>query len=147
MFDSPKISINLKLRFYETSVCSLLMHGCETWDLNEATCKRINDVNRVMFAGSTGSTCSIPFEVRVSSIHLNLVHKIRIRRRQRLTKLRSHSPGWGQLRNVSSIKSARRSQSPRRSSHGYPPSPFTHVEDPIPVTMSQWICIGIPGDR
>ena len=78
MFDSPKLSLNLKLRLYEASVCSLLTYGCETWDLNETTCKRINGANSVMLARITGA--SIPSEARAGTTHLNLVRKIRIRR-------------------------------------------------------------------
>ena len=35
ILDSGKIGINLKLRLYEPSVCSLLTFVCETWSLNK----------------------------------------------------------------------------------------------------------------
>ena len=78
IFDSPELSLNLKLRLYEAAVCSLLTYGSETWDRNDATCKRINGANSVMLARITGS--SIPSEARAGTTHLNLVRKIRIRR-------------------------------------------------------------------
>ena len=45
IFDSEVITLNLKLRLYEVAVCSLLTYGCETWDIDEKTRKRINGAN------------------------------------------------------------------------------------------------------
>ena len=39
IFDAQDIDLNLKLRLYEASVCSILMFGCETWNLNRETIK------------------------------------------------------------------------------------------------------------
>ena len=48
------LSLNLKLKLYETSVCSLLTYGCETWDPDTSTCKTINgDFNNVMLVRIT----------------------------------------------------------------------------------------------
>ena len=43
VFDSPHISLKVKLRLYEATVCSLLTYGCETWDLDVHTIRKIND--------------------------------------------------------------------------------------------------------
>ena len=39
VFDSPHISLQVKLRLCEAAVCSLLTYGCETWDLDVVTIK------------------------------------------------------------------------------------------------------------
>lgn len=78
IFDSDAITLDLKLRLYEAAVCSLLTYGCETWDINEKTRKRINGANSVMLARITGK--SIPQEARPQSTSLNLVRRIRMRR-------------------------------------------------------------------
>ena len=78
IFDSPHITLKVKLRLYETAVCSLLTYGCETWDLDTATSKKINGANSVMLARITGR--SIPMEARSQTTSFNLVKRIRERR-------------------------------------------------------------------
>ena len=78
IFDSPHISVKVKLRLYEAAVCSLLTYGCETWDLDSVTMKRLNGANSVMLARITGQ--SIPVEARPQTTSFNLIKKIRERR-------------------------------------------------------------------
>ena len=78
IFDSKVITLGLKLRLYEAAVCSLMTYGCETWDLNEKTRKRINGANSVMLARITGN--SIPQETRPTTTSLDLIRRIRMRR-------------------------------------------------------------------
>ena len=59
-------------------ITSLLTYGCETWDLDTVTIKRINGANSVMLARITGK--SIPTEARSQTTSFNLVKKIRERR-------------------------------------------------------------------
>ena len=78
ILDSDKIDINLKLHLYETSVCSLLTFGCETWSLNRQVPGPINGTNSRMLTRFTGK--SIPAEVRPATYSFNLIRKIRQRR-------------------------------------------------------------------
>ena len=78
VFDSKVITLRLKLRLYEAAVCSLMTYGCETWDINVETQKRINGANSVMLARITGK--SIPQEARPATTSLNLIRRIRMRR-------------------------------------------------------------------
>ena len=78
ILDSNIIGINLKLRLYEASVCSLLTFGCETWSLNKQILGLINGANSRMLARFSGK--SIPAEARPATCSLNLIHKIRQRR-------------------------------------------------------------------
>lgn len=76
VFDSPHIS--QKLRLYETAVCSLLTYGCETWDLDDDTIRKINGANSAMLARITGR--SVATEARPATTSFNLVKRIRQRR-------------------------------------------------------------------
>ena len=78
IFDSPALNIGIKLRLYVAAVCSVLTYGCETWDLNMATMRRLNNANSKMLARITGR--SIPTEARPATTSYNLVRNIRIRR-------------------------------------------------------------------
>ena len=78
MFGSKSLSVKIKLRLYEAAVCSILTYGCETWDLDTVTMRRINGANSVMLARITGR--SIPTEARSHTTSFNLVQKIRERR-------------------------------------------------------------------
>ena len=75
IFDSPHISLKVKLRLYEAAVCSLLTYGCETWDLDTDTIRKINGANSVILARITGK--SIPTEARPHTTSFDLVKKIR----------------------------------------------------------------------
>ena len=55
-----------------------MTYGCETWDINEKTRKRINGANSAMLARITGN--SIPHEARPATTSLDLVRRIRMRR-------------------------------------------------------------------
>ena len=78
IFDSPHLPLKVKLRLYEAAVCSLLTYGCETWDMDIVTTRRINGANSVMLARITGR--SIPTEARPQTTSFNLVKRIRERR-------------------------------------------------------------------
>ena len=78
VFDSTFITLNLKLRLYEAAVCSLLTYGCETWNIDEKTRRRINGANSAMLARITGKT--IPQEARSATTSLDLIRRIRMRR-------------------------------------------------------------------
>ena len=62
IFDSPHIPLKVKLWLYEAAVCSLLTYGCETWDLDTPTIRKINGANSAMLARITDR--SIQAEVR-----------------------------------------------------------------------------------
>ena len=91
ILDSDKIEINLKLRLYEASVCSLLTFGCETWTLNKQTLGLINGANSRMLARFTGK--SIPAEARPATCSLNLIRKIRQRRLRWVGHILRQGPG------------------------------------------------------
>ena len=78
VFDSKHTSLKVKLRLYEAAVCWLLTYGCETWDLDAVTIRRINGANSTMLARITGR--SIPTEARPLTTSYDLVKKIRERR-------------------------------------------------------------------
>ena len=71
----PKL---VKLQESRPAVCSLLTYGCETWNLDDHTIRRINGVNSTMLVRFTGQ--SIPAEARPLTTSFNLVKKIRERR-------------------------------------------------------------------
>lgn len=82
IFDSPHIPLKrksssdcMKRRFVRSSH---LTYGCETWDLDTITTRKINGANSVMLARITGRP--IPSEARPSTTSLNLIKKIRERR-------------------------------------------------------------------
>ena len=77
IFDSPHLPLTVKLRLYEAAVCSLLTYGCETWDLDPTTMRRINGANSTMLARITGRP--IPTEARPLTTSFNLLKKIRER--------------------------------------------------------------------
>ena len=81
IFDSKLVTTRLKLRLYEAALCSLMTYGCETWNLDVKTVKRINGVSSVMLSRITGN--SIPHEAaeaRPTTTSLDLIKRIRIRR-------------------------------------------------------------------
>ena len=78
VLDSPKLSVQLKLRLYKAAVCSILTYGCETWRLTPPIMRQINGVNSKMLARFTGKP--IPQEACPASTSYNLVKHIRIRR-------------------------------------------------------------------
>ena len=40
--------LNLRLRLYKSSVCSIMTYGSEAWALNESTIKKLNGANAQM---------------------------------------------------------------------------------------------------
>ena len=78
VFDSPRLSIELKLRLYKDAMCSILTYGCETWRLTPPVMRHLNGANSKMLARFTHK--SIPQEARATSCSFNLVRSIRVRR-------------------------------------------------------------------
>ena len=78
ILDSSDLSLGIKLRLYQATVCSILFYGCETWTLDPVAMRMINGANSKMLARFTVKT--IPQEVRQTTCSFNLVHHIRIRR-------------------------------------------------------------------
>ena len=78
IFASDLISHSLKIRLYKAAVCSIFTYGCETWDLSEATMRKLNGANSKMLSHITGR--GIRTEARPQTTSLNLVREIRIRR-------------------------------------------------------------------
>ena len=40
-----RLPTSMKIRLYQSAVCSSMTHGCEAWDLNDNVCKTINGFN------------------------------------------------------------------------------------------------------
>ena len=78
ILDNDNIPLQLKLRLYAVSVCSVLKYGCETWTLDTKACKMINGANSKMLARFTGKT--IPQEARPQTTSYNLLLRIRQQR-------------------------------------------------------------------
>ena len=78
VFESPDLSITIKLRLYQAAVCSILTYGCETWSLTPAVMKKLNGANSKMLTRFTGK--SIPQEARRATCSFDLVRSIRVRR-------------------------------------------------------------------
>ena len=76
LFDSPVLSLHLKLRLYRAAICSLITYGCETWRLDIKTIRMLNNANSIMLSRITGN--SIPHEARPMTTSYNLVRCIRI---------------------------------------------------------------------
>ena len=53
-----------------------MTYGCETWDINEKTRKRINGTNSVTMVRISGK--SIPQETRPTTTSLDLIRRIRM---------------------------------------------------------------------
>ena len=92
IFDSKVIALGLKLRLYEAAVCSLMTHGCETWDINEKTRGRINEANSVMLARITGN--SISHEARPATTSLEVIRRIRMRSHRLGSKIQYWIINW-----------------------------------------------------
>ena len=78
ILDAEEIDLPLKIKLYETAVCSLLTYGCETWNLDKDTIRTINGANSRMLARFTGK--SIPQEARPATTSFNLIRRIKQRR-------------------------------------------------------------------
>ena len=75
---SPDLALQIKLRLYEVTVCSVLVYGCESWQLTDKAMRHLNGTNSKMLSFFTGKTISQ--EARPTTTSFNLIHKIRIRR-------------------------------------------------------------------
>ena len=75
LFLSPHLSLNIKVRLYSASVCSLIAFGSESWQFTPKVMRRINGVNSRMLASFTGKT--IQQEARPLSTSLDLVLRLR----------------------------------------------------------------------
>ena len=75
-----KLHINLRIRLYVASVCSILTYGSETWTLTPEACRRLNGANSRMLSIITGK--SQHEEASESTRTVDLVRWIRARRLQ-----------------------------------------------------------------
>ena len=75
IFNSPHLSIDIKLRLYSASVCSLIAFGSESWRFTKKVMKRLNGANSRMLSSFTGKT--VQQEARPASTSLNLVLRLR----------------------------------------------------------------------
>ena len=71
ILDSEEIYLPLKIKLYETAVCSLLTYGCETWNFDKDTIRTLNGANSIMLARFTRK--SIPQEARPATTSFNLI--------------------------------------------------------------------------
>ena len=90
VFDARDLSTQLKLRLYQTAVCSILTYGCETWRLTPPVMRQLNGANSRMLSRLTGK--SIPQEARPASCSFNLVKAIRKRRLKWLGDILRNGP-------------------------------------------------------
>ena len=56
VIDDPNLSTDLKLRLYQSVVCSILTYICETWRLTPPVMRQINGANSRMLASIIGKT-------------------------------------------------------------------------------------------
>ena len=75
-----KLHINLRIRLYVASVCSILTYGSEAWTLTPEACRRLNGANSRMLSIITGK--SQHEEASESTRTVDLVRWIRARRLQ-----------------------------------------------------------------
>ena len=71
ILDAEEIDLPLKIKLYETAVCSLLTYGCEMWNLDKDTIRTLNGANSIMLARFTRK--SIPQEARPATTSFNLI--------------------------------------------------------------------------
>ena len=91
VLDSPRLSVDLKIRLYKAAVCSILTYGCETWRLTPPVIRRLNGANSKMLARFTHKT--IPQEARAATCSYDLVRGIRVRRFKWLGHILRAGPG------------------------------------------------------
>ena len=51
-----RLHLNLRLRLYKSSVCSIMTYGSEAWQLNEEVARALNGANSQMLSIITGKT-------------------------------------------------------------------------------------------
>ena len=78
LFADPNLGPRLKLRLYKVAVCSLLIYGCESWNLSDKVLRQINGANSSMLARFTGQTQRQ--EARRATTSYDLVRHIRVMR-------------------------------------------------------------------
>ena len=130
ILDSNKIGIQLKLRLYEASVCSLLTFGCETWTLNIQILGMINGANSRMLARFTGK--SIPAEARPATCSFNLIHKIRQRRLRWVGHILRQGPG-----RIIYTALAAQAISNTEGNLLMDAPPHVHLDDLVPLAMDR----------
>ena len=75
VFNSPDLSLTLKLRLYSVAVCSVLMYGCESWFLTDKVLRVINGANSRLLSRFTDKT--VRQEARPNTTSLNLTRRIK----------------------------------------------------------------------
>ena len=80
LWKAKQLHINLRIRLYVASVCSILTYGSEAWSLTPEACKRLNGANSRMLSTITGKTQYE--EASEGSRTVDLVRWIRARRLQ-----------------------------------------------------------------
>ena len=74
------LHINLRMRLYKASVCSILTYGSEAWTLNAKVMRKLNGANAHMVSAITGRT--VQQEASAKWRTFDLVKWIRARRLQ-----------------------------------------------------------------
>ena len=85
-FDSPALSVRLKIRLYIAVVCSLIPFGSEAWELSTNACRRLNNTNSLMLSHIT----SFNHQTTTKMVGENSVE------RARHTKLQCRSTLYGE---------------------------------------------------
>ena len=67
---NSEISLDLKMKIYQTAVCSLLTYGCEAWTLDAKTTALINGANARCLSRFTGKDAHVEASVRTRSFDL-----------------------------------------------------------------------------
>ena len=75
IFNSPHLSLTLKLRLYSAAVCSVMTYGSESWFLTKEVLRAINGANSRLLSRFTGKT--VQQEARPATTSLNLTRRIR----------------------------------------------------------------------
>ena len=78
LFADPNLGPRLKLHLYKVTVCSLLIYGCESWNLSDKVLRQINGTNSSMLVRFTGQTQRQ--EVCRATTSYDLVRHIRVMR-------------------------------------------------------------------
>ena len=90
IFNSPHLSLALKLRLYSAAVCSVLTYGCESWFLTKDVLRVINGANSRLLSRFTGKT--VQQEARPNTTSLDLTRRIRKQRLRWLGQILRDGP-------------------------------------------------------
>ena len=80
LWADKRLHINLRLRLYKSSVCSVMTYGAEAWRLNDAVSKALNGANSQMLSVISGK--SPHEEASATTRTFDLLRWIRARRLQ-----------------------------------------------------------------